>query len=107
MISSPGASTRHAWRVRRDQLRADAAIRSTRPSAPAYMSPERRAGPLVTPASDIYSLGCLLHELLTGDVPFHGSTPEPLRVHPSPLSTSDPLSHAGQADTVPDLQRGG
>ena len=47
---------------------------------PAYMSPEQWAGQLVTPASDIYSLGCLLHELLTGDVPFHGSTRVPLRV---------------------------
>lgn len=47
---------------------------------PAYMSPEQWAGQLVTPASDIYSLGCLLFELLTGDVPFHGSSRVPLRV---------------------------
>ena len=47
---------------------------------PAYMSPEQWAGQLVTPASDVYSLGCLLFELLTGDVPFHGSTRVPLRV---------------------------
>jgi serine/threonine protein kinase len=47
---------------------------------PAYMSPEQRAGQLVTPASDVYSLGCLIFELLTGDVPFHGSTRVPLRV---------------------------
>ena len=37
---------------------------------PAYMPPEQWAGQLVTPASDVYSLGCLLFELLTGDVPF-------------------------------------
>jgi serine/threonine protein kinase len=47
---------------------------------PAYMSPEQWAGQLVTPASDVYSLGCLLFELLTGDVPFHGSARVPLRV---------------------------
>jgi hypothetical protein len=47
---------------------------------PAYMSPEQWAGQLVTAASDMYSLGCLLFELLTGDVPFHGSSRLPLRV---------------------------
>ncbi|MFC4056077.1 protein kinase [Actinomadura syzygii] len=48
---------------------------------PPYMSPEQCLGQAVTPASDIYSLGCLLCELLTGDVPFHGTTDMPLRAH--------------------------
>ncbi|WP_449484538.1 protein kinase domain-containing protein [Streptomyces avidinii] len=48
---------------------------------PPYMSPEQCLGKAVTSASDIYSLGCLLCELLTGDVPFHGTESMPLRAH--------------------------
>lgn len=36
----------------------------------AYMSPERFKGESLTPACDIYALGCLLYELLTGRPPY-------------------------------------
>lgn len=41
---------------------------------PAYMAPEQAMGGVVGPATDLYALGVLLHELLSGTVPFPGST---------------------------------
>ena len=40
---------------------------------PAYLSPEQVAGIPATPASDLYSLGVIAYECLTGQQPFHGT----------------------------------
>lgn len=42
---------------------------------PAYLAPERLAGKPATPASDLYAVGVVLYEALTGRKPFDGDTP--------------------------------
>jgi serine/threonine-protein kinase len=42
---------------------------------PLYMSPEAAAGAEVTPASDVYSIGIVTYEMLSGELPFDGETP--------------------------------
>jgi len=40
-----------------------------------YLSPEQARGASVSPSSDLYSVGIVLYEMLTGSVPFTGDTP--------------------------------
>ena len=65
---------------------------------PAYMSPEQLCADKLDGRSDLYSLGCVLFEMLTGTAPFAGSSLEKLMMH---RLTEDPPRARTLNDQIP------
>ncbi|MWA03514.1 protein kinase [Actinomadura sp. LD22] len=69
---------------------------------PAYMAPEQYEGKQVDARADLYSLGCTLHALLTGQPPFTGSPATLMHQH---LTAAPPRLSALRPDAPPELER--
>src|SRR2546430_16602911 len=62
---------------------------------PTYMAPEQITNGAITPATDLFAVGCLLYELLSYQKPFEGETVhgvlyQVLTTDPKPLRTMAP-----------------
>jgi Tol biopolymer transport system component/tRNA A-37 threonylcarbamoyl transferase component Bud32 len=66
---------------------------------PHYMSPEQAMGEReISARSDVYALGCITYEMLTGDPPFTGSTAQAIVAR---VLTETPRSLTTQRRTIP------
>lgn len=71
--------------------------------SPAYMAPEQWSGEETDRRCDVYSLGIILHEMLTGDVPFKGSNiPSIMKKH---LMTPPPALATPESGISPEVEK--
>jgi serine/threonine-protein kinase len=69
---------------------------------PDYMAPEQVQGDRGDARTDVYAVGVMLYEMLTGDVPYHGDSP--LAVMSQRVTTDAPLVRRKRADLPPALE---
>ncbi len=95
MVTRAGAVKVMDFGIARLQTDATAPQTSSVIGTPAYFSPEQAQGQPVDARSDIYSLGCVLYEMLAQHQPFTGDTPvsiayKQVNETPPPPSASNP-----------------
>lgn len=76
LLASDGRARVTDFGIARLAMDAEAALPGTTLGSIHYFSPEQATGATTTPASDVYGLGLVLYEALTGDRPWSGDTPD-------------------------------
>ena len=69
---------------------------------PEYIAPEQIRSSASSPSSDLYSLGCVLFEMLTGKLPFDGKTTELLIKH---INDEPPVPSSVNPNLPPEIDR--
>ena len=75
LIGQDGTAKVTDFGVARGELLATMTATGAVIGTPHYMSPEQARGDRADARSDVYALGCVLYQMLTGEVPFRGDTP--------------------------------
>ena len=74
LFDKHGKATLADFGIAKDLKAASQTIAGTVMGTPQYMSPEQSMGATITQASDIYSVGVMLYEMLAGQPPYTGKT---------------------------------